>query len=254
MDYVDVEDARAQPGLKLVLTAGVPGPWGEAAKGILAHKGLDYLPVRQDAGQANDALRAWTGQDSAPVLVGDSLPPASHWLDILQHAERLAPQAPLLPREPGLRAQAIGLCALIAGVNGFGWQRRLLLLAPGMQLDEPPAAVARMAAKYGWSAAAAEAALAELQAISAHLDAVLAQAEEENRAYFVGNALGAADIYWATFATMIDPLPEDVCPMPPFMRTTYSSGGEAIGALMTPRLRAHRDRIYQRHLGLPLDF
>ena len=35
--------------------------------------------------------------------------------------------------QAGLRAQAIGLCALIAGVNGFGWQRRLLLLAPGMR-------------------------------------------------------------------------------------------------------------------------
>lgn len=254
MDYSSVEEARELPGLKLVLTAGVPGPWGEAAKGILGHKRLDYLPVRQDAGQANDALRAWTGQDSAPVLVGDALPPVSHWLDILLHAERLAPDSPLLPRAIGQRAEAIGLCALIAGVNGFGWHRRLQLLTPGMQLDEPPEAVARMAQKYGWSAAAAAAAQGELESISGHLDAVLAAAEEEGGEYFVGNRLGAADIYWATFATMIDPLPEDICPMPDFMRSTYGSGGESVQALVTPRLRAHRDRIYQRHLDLPLDF
>ena len=65
MKYLSVEEAIDMPGLRLVLTAGVPGPWGEAAKAILAYKQLDYTPVRQEGGGENAALRDWTGQTSA---------------------------------------------------------------------------------------------------------------------------------------------------------------------------------------------
>ena len=34
MDYVEIEDARKLSGLRLVLTPGVPGPWGESAKAL----------------------------------------------------------------------------------------------------------------------------------------------------------------------------------------------------------------------------
>ncbi len=45
MKYLSVEEAIDMPGLRLVLTAGVPGPWGESAKAILAYKGLAFTPV-----------------------------------------------------------------------------------------------------------------------------------------------------------------------------------------------------------------
>ena len=31
-EYIEVEQARAMSGLRLVLTPGVPGPWSEAAR------------------------------------------------------------------------------------------------------------------------------------------------------------------------------------------------------------------------------
>ena len=65
-DWVDVAQARGLPGLRLVLTAGVPGPWGEAAKGLFFAKGISYTRVRQALGEANAELRAWTGFDNAP--------------------------------------------------------------------------------------------------------------------------------------------------------------------------------------------
>ena len=34
-EYIEVEKARSMSGLRVVLTPGVPGPWSEAAKGIL---------------------------------------------------------------------------------------------------------------------------------------------------------------------------------------------------------------------------
>ncbi len=254
MDYLSVAEARDQPGLKLVLTAGVPGPWGEAAKAILDHKGLEYIPVRQEAGGDNPELRAWTGQDSAPVAVVESVPPVSHWLDLWMLAERLAPKPALVPDDPALQAEAVGTAALIAGVYGLGWQRRLQLLAPGMAAANPPEMIARMAAKYGWSAGGAAAAEGKLLAILAHLDARLAAQEAAGSEVFIGDALSAVDLYWAHFAGMICPLPPEDNPMPDFLRAGYSSGSEALLAAVTPRLLAHRDRMFREHLTLPMDF
>ncbi|MFO7550361.1 MAG: hypothetical protein R6W80_03065 [Haliea sp.] len=254
MDYVEVEDAVNAPGLRLVLSAGVPGPWGETAKSLFDFKGLKYLPVRQEGGGENVALQAWTGQTSAPVAVYDNLPPVCHWLDLLHLAERLAPEPALLPEDPALRAEVLGLSALIAGVDGFGWQRRLQLFTPGMSLAEPPASIVRMATKYAWSADAAAAAGAKLAAIAGLLDQRLAAQEAAGRQWFVGEEVSAVDFYWANFAGMVKPLPPEVNPMPDFLRGMYESGAAETAQWLTPRLLAHRDRMYQQYLTLPLDF
>jgi glutathione S-transferase len=254
MEYSSVEDAIGAQGLRLVLTAGVPGPWGESAKAILAYKGLDYLPVYQEGGGENPELQAWTGQNSAPVAVYDNLPPVTHWLDLLMLAERLAPEKPLLPEDVALQVEALGLSALIAGVNGFAWNRRLQMFAPMMALDEPPAMLARMGSKYGWSPAAHAASTKCLCTISSELDARLAQQNALGRDYFVGDAISAVDFYWANFAGMIKPLGPEQNPMPSYMRATYEAVDETTANCLTPRLETHRDMMYQRHITLPLDF
>jgi len=254
MHYIPVEEAIDAPGLRLVLSAGVPGPWGEAAKSILAYKQLAFTPVHQEGGGENAALRAWTGQTSAPVLVADDLPPACHWLDLLMLAERLAPETPLVPQECAARVEVLGLSALIAGVDGFGWHRRLQMLAPMLTLPQPPAMIVRLGAKYGWSAAAYAGATVRLQAISAELDSRLARQEASGSDYFVGTVPSAADFYWANFAAMLKPLPHKDNPMPDYMRASYEAGDAQTLACLTPRLQAHRDRMYARHIALPLDF
>ena len=50
MEYLSVEQARAKQGLRLVLTAGVPGPFGEAAKALFRHHNVGFFPVRQKGG------------------------------------------------------------------------------------------------------------------------------------------------------------------------------------------------------------
>lgn len=254
MKYLSVEEAINAPGLRLVLTAGVPGPWGESAKAILAYKGLDYTPVYQQGGGENEALREWTGQTSAPVAVYEDLPPVCHWLDLLMLTERLAPEKPLVPPDPADRIIVLGLSALIAGMDGFGWNRRLHLLAPMMALDEPPEMIHRLANKYGWSGQAHGAATTRLQAISAELDHRLAQQQEAGSDYLVGSAVTAADFYWANFAGMVKPLGPQDNPMPDYMRATYESVDEDTLACLTPRLETHRNRMYERHIKLPLDF
>lgn len=254
MDYISVEEAIDRPGLRLVLTAGVPGPWGEAAKAMLVYKGMDFTPVAQEGGGENRELQQWTGQSSAPVAVYEDLPPACHWLDLLMLLERLQPAPALVPTEPAVRAEVLGLSTLIAGAEGFGWQRRLAMIAPMMQLPDPPAMARRLAAKYGYSEAALAGSVAALQQISAHLDSALAQQAGRGSDYFVGNEPSAVDFYWANFAGMVKPLPPADNPMPDWLRGTYEGAEQAVLDCVTPALLAHRDMMYQRHINLPLDY
>ncbi|MEM1113581.1 MAG: hypothetical protein AAGI11_16825 [Pseudomonadota bacterium] len=254
MKYISVEEGRELAGLRLVLTAGVPGPWGEAIKSIFAFKALPFAAVRQEAAGDNAALLEWTGQDSAPVAVLDDLPPVCHWLDQWMLAERMAPDKPLLPADPALAAEAIGVSALIAGVHGFGWNRRLQLMQPVLAMENPPPGFLHMGRKYGCTPEATAAATQRLQAICADLDARLARQAAAGSDYFVGAQATAADLYWAAFLVMIKPLPADLCPMDEGMRAIYSGADEATQGCISERLEQHRDMVYARHIQLPLDF
>jgi len=257
MEYIEVAEARERPGLRLVLTSGVPGPWGEAAKAILHVKGLAYDAVRQRGGQANEALQEWTGQSSAPVAVWNDEPPCTTSRSILWLAERLAPEPRLLPAEAEQRVVCLGVCDEIHGENGLGWCRRLGMLEPMMSAmgddpDENP--VAFMAWKYGYSAEALQRAEARVIEILSSLRARLARQKDAGRDYLVGSSLSAADLYWATFAAMLVPLPPDACPMPDGLRGMYTLAGGPITDALAPELLAHRDFIYERHLPLPMTF
>ncbi len=127
-DYIEIDEACTRPGLRLVLTAGVPGPFGEAAKAIFHVKKIAYLKVRQTPGESDEALGAWTAQTSAPVAVYEDERPRSGWADILYLAQRVAAEPRLIPEAPDERALMFGLSNEICGEGGFGWQRRLTLL------------------------------------------------------------------------------------------------------------------------------
>jgi glutathione S-transferase len=258
MQYLSVEQGRARPGLRLVLTRGVPGPWGELAKAILHVKGLAYAAVAQEAGGDDAALVAWTGAANAPTAVWNGEPARTDRNGILFLAERLAPDPSLLPADARERALALGLCDAIAGESGFGWCRRLMMIermtrAPG--LPEPARALRdRLAWRYGWSEAAAAAAPGRCAAVLGLLaERLHAQAARGSR-YLFGDALGVADLTWASFAVLVRPLPPDVCPMPAQTRALYEAKHPALEAALDPALLAHRDFVYERHLALPLDF
>jgi hypothetical protein len=56
--YLEVAEARKTRGLRLVMSRGVPGPWGEAAKNIFNLKGIAFTRVSQYLGQPNAELQA----------------------------------------------------------------------------------------------------------------------------------------------------------------------------------------------------
>jgi glutathione S-transferase len=258
VDYIGVEQARAMSGLRLVLTRDVPGPWGEAAKGLFQVKGVSFVAVEQIGGGPNEALRDWTGQTSAPVAAWNDEPPVWTTDDILFLAERLTPEPALVPADPAERALMFGLAHEISGREGLGWERRLCLFQRNLS-QLPPAGPEREQAlafprRYGYTAGAAAAAPARVCAILGLLRDQLLRQQEGGRRYLIGDRLSALDVLWATFATMLAPLPHELCPMSPQMRAIYGTCEPEVEAALDPLLLEHRDFMYREHLTTPLDF
>lgn len=237
-----------------MVTAHLPGPWGEALKAVLATKQLSYVTAGQQAGGDNEALVAWTGQASAPVLAWEGRPPCISWLTQLELAEELAPETPLLGQDSASRAQVVGICHLIAGREGLGWHRRTQLTGMVMSSGTAPSYMQTMADRYAYTEAAYAGCEARLVTILGWLRDLLVKQGAAGSDYLVGDALTAADLYLANFVGMLDPLPEAMNPMPPQMRASYSYRTDALAGALADELLAHRDRIYQRHIPTPLDF
>ncbi len=242
--YISIEEAREHPGLRLVLSSRVPGPWGEAAKALFHVKNIPYTKVEQRPGKSDAELRAWTAQTSAPVALYEDERPRSGWADILSLAERLMPEPSLIPAEPAERVLMFGLANEICGEGGFAWQRRLMLLEPMLAGGARQGVPALLGQKYGYSPAAAKAAPARTGEILATLSSQLREQRERGSRFFVGAALSALDLYWATFAAMLDPLPPQLCPMDEGLRTGYTLTDPELLAAADPLLLQHRDFIY----------
>lgn len=255
LDYLSVEAARTCPGLRLVLTAGVPGPWSEAAKAVMRARRVDFVAVRQEAMQPNEALLAWTGHRNAPIACLDDEPPLTGWLEILLLAERLGQGPSLLPADEAERALCLGFVTAIAGPDGLGWQRRVQMSAA--YLDGPGASNAglqQILRDYGVTPAAVARTSPRLVAILGGLAGQLRRQQAAGSPYFIGTGLTALDLYWACFSMMLRPLQAEVNPMPEWLWPLYSTVDGTVAPAIDPLLIAHRDRIYGTHIALPLDY
>ena len=70
----------------------------------------------------------------------------------------------------------------------------------------------------------------------------------------VGDELLACDIHWACFSAMLDPMPQDVNPMPGWLRPAYAWLPDELLPHRHAILLEHRDHVFAHHLGLPLDY
>jgi glutathione S-transferase len=255
--YIEVAQAIGMPGLRVVLSPGVPGPWTEAAKGILHVKQLPYVKVRQELLGKNLALIEWTRQATAPVFVYDDERPRSLWNDQLFLTERLQPNPPLVPADINERMLMFGLANELCGEFGLGWARRLMIIHSS--LANPNASEASkqstlfLGAKYGYEPEAAEAAPPRVAQILTALDRQLQAQRNRGSRFLVGDRLSALDIYWAAFAALIQPLPDDLCRMHPGFRKSYVCTHPLVQAATSTQLLAHRDFIYHDFLELPID-
>lgn len=257
MKYLSVEEARPLPGMRLVLTAHMPGPWGEAAKAVISARNIDYTPVEQQVMQPNDDLFEWTGVRNAPVAVYNEEPAVNTWLDILLLAERVGTGPSLIPDDPLERALMLGFSTEICGSDGFGWSRRLELM--GRPSTRNPSSdtsfdMARMMRMYGVTPEAIARAPKRMAEIMNGLATQLHRQEAAGSDYLIGGKLSACDLHWATFSLFVSPLRPELCAMPDFMRDNYTHLTPELAEALDPILLRHRDRIYERHIALPMDF
>jgi glutathione S-transferase len=250
--YVALDDAMKRGGLRMVVVGQVPSPWGEAAKGILHIKGIEWVAVRLT--YDSEALKEWAGQRSGPVAIYENERPRDGWAEILLLAERLAPAPSLLPSEPAERALVFGIAHEICGEAGLGWSRRLQLVHAGLQnaggFPEPVAKY--LGRKYGYSPEAGAASGRRVAALLGMLAARLKAQRAAGSRYYVGDAVTAVDVYSATIAAMFGPLPPDQCAMQHATRAAFETRDAQTEAALDPILFEHRDMMYATHLELPL--
>jgi len=250
---VSLSDARALPGLRLVVIQGVPSPWSQAAKAILRVKGIDYTLVHRLPSDPKGALEEWTGQSSFPAAMYEDERPRTGWAEILLLAERLAPAPPLVPSDPEQRAFFFGLCHEVCGEMGLGWCRRLESVSAGLARTPPDPIAVWLGNKYGHSPETAALAPGRVRDVLGLLAELLAASQARGGRFLLGAELGALDLYWATFCNLIAPLPPAQLSLPDAMRPIFVHPDPAIHELLEKTgLLAHRDRIYEQFLELPV--
>jgi glutathione S-transferase len=258
VEYKTVKEARPMQGVRLVLSAGFPAPWGQAAKKMLEFKKIPYVPVAQIVGDSNDDLVAWTGSRNAPALVYNDTPAITRWMDLIRFVDDHVPEPALLPRDSFSRVLVMGIVSEIAGEWGFGWCRRLMLLddmarAKTAAGEDVPQGNKTMMNQYGHGDATVAAAPDRVADILRMLTAQLQTQRKKGSEFLVGSSMTAADIYWACFSSMLEPLPDKISPMSAEMRAARTVRHPTLLAVKDPILLEHRDQMFFKYLG-PVSF
>lgn len=250
IEFVDVETAKAARGTRLVVNALVPSPWSEAMKALFSLTALPALAVRR--AMDTQAIDAWTGVDNAPALFHEREPIRTSWAAIVAFVDRMAPDHRILPRDVAARADVMGALDVIAGEGGIGWNARLAMIDASFSSNGatgfPPMVATYLSKRYGYSADAVAAARPR---ITEQLTFLASKLDGD---YFGGSTPNALDIYSATFVTPVAaPLTDAECPgiLPP-LRAAFASAYAAFGSLLPASLRAHRERMFERHLARPI--
>jgi len=258
--YATLAEAKKMSGLRLILGANaVPGPWREACKGIFHVKKISYTPVASAGADGSQReLIEWTAQASAPVAIWNDERPRSTWIEQLYLAERLQPNPALIPPNADDRISMFGIINEICGENGFAWSKRLLMIDSMVNNSSVDPATQKfwkqMGGKYVYSEEAAAAAPSRIIEVLKFLTSRLEHQKSKGSKFFIGDRLSALDIYWATFAGLVHPMPPELCPMASAFRGFYTERNPAIMVAIAPILLEHRDFIYREYLELPIVF
>jgi len=248
---VPFDTALASTGLRLVLLAGVPSPWSQAALAIFRYK---RLPLVHTSSRSTDpAFQRWNGARNLPALLSNDEPVRTGWAEILALAERLAPEPRLLPSDTEARLRTIGLCHELMSEGGLMWNARLLAIDAGLSTEGregfPLRAAQYLAPRYGWHTGCSL--LARQNAVSA-LALLDAELTRSRGPYYAGNEVSALDLYSAATLNILLPLPDADCPLSPPLRAAFTWTGQTLAGALSPALLEHRDRVVSRFFELPL--
>lgn len=249
MEYVDINQTINAKGLRLVCVQGMPSAWGVAVKAMMDYKGLDFTLGPQKPMADNPELLAWSGTNSGPVVGWNDEQPINRWNDILILLERLAPEKPLVPRDPAQRIQLFGIAHEICGEVGFGWNRRLDLVRPADDAKGP----SDFGVKYGYNDADGKLANPRVIEFMKELAKTLKAQKAAGSEYIIGESVTAADFYWAAFSNFVVlQSPEDIL-LDASVRPMFENTPADVKAAVDPILLEHRDRMMRTYFTHPLE-
>lgn len=253
-EFISLDEAAAMTtGTRVTFIPGLPALYAEALKNICYVKGVPLIRVLhpmmgidEATGQDRQArLYELTSQTSVPTMFHNDERPRNVWTEQLALAERIgAPTSPrLIPDDFEERVTMFGLCAIVLGEDGFVWNMRILGDSP-------------LGRKYGYSDEASAAAPKKMGEVVALIARRLEAQEKAGSRYLVGNAVSAADIYWATMSMSF------LVPPPAIMPVTKQNQGmlkyfarnasiPQIAEVLTDKVEAHQRYILGTYCETP---
>ena len=209
--FISLDEAAAMTtGTRVTFAPGMPAVFSESLKNICFVKGVPlirvvhpHMGIDKVTGKDRQArLYELTSQTGLPTMFHNQERPRNVWTEQLALAERIgaAGTPSLVPDDMELRAEVFGLCAVVLSEDGMIWNMRNLIDTP-------------LGRKYGYSEEACAAAPAKIAAVISLIDRRLESQEQRGSRYLVGDALTAADVYWATMSITILPPPPEIMPL-----------------------------------------
>ena len=209
--FISLDEAAVMTtGTRVTFVPGMPAVFSESLKNICFVKGVPlirvvhpHMGIDKVTGKDRQArLYELTSQTGLPTMFHNQERPRNVWTEQLALAERIgaAGTPSLVPDDMELRAEVFGLCAVVLSEDGMIWNMRNLIDTP-------------LGRKYGYSEEASAAAPAKIAAVISLIDRRLETQKQRGSRYLVGDALTAADVYWATMSITILPPPPEIMPL-----------------------------------------
>ena len=253
-EFITLDEAAAMTnGTRVTFIPGMQAMYSEALKNICFVKNVPLIrvlhpPMGVDEATGKDRqakLYELTSQTSLPTMLHDKERPRNVWIEQLALAERIgaASSPALIPDNFKLRAEVFGLCAIVLAEDGLIWNMRILIDSP-------------LGQKYGFSKEASSAAPGKIAEAITLIDRRLEAQEKRGLRYLVGDALTAADIYWATLSMSILPVPPEIMPRTrknKGMLSYFEANSQipVIAEALTKRIEDHQRFILTTHCETP---
>ncbi len=204
------------------------------------------MGVDETTGKNRQAkLYELTSQTSLPTMLHDKERPRNVWIEQLALAEQIgaADSPALIPDNFELQVEMFGLCAVVLAEDGIIWNMRILIDSP-------------LGRKYGYSKEASSAAPGKIAEVITLIDNRLEAQEKRGSRYLVGDALTAADIYWATMSMTVLPTPPEIMPRTQqnkgmFIFFDGNSKIPVIEEALTKRIEDHQRFILKTYCETP---
>jgi len=252
--FITLDEAAAMTsGTRVTFVPGMQAMYSEALKNICFVKKVPLIRalhpqmgIDEKTGQDRQArLYELTSQTSLPTMLHNEERPRNVWIEQLALAESIGAKGTpaLLPDNFALRVDVFGISAIVLAEDGFTWNMRILIDTP-------------LGQKYGFSEEASSAAPTKIAQVISLIDERLETQKKNGSPYLVGDALSAADIYWATFSMSVLPAPTDIMPQTrqnKGMLTYFEANSKIpeIAEALTKRIEDHQRFILKTYCETP---